>query len=25
MRAGLKGFGYRPAHTSTVDVYSVKV
>jgi peptide/nickel transport system substrate-binding protein len=25
MRAGLEGFGYRPAHTSTVDVYSIKV
>ena len=25
MRAGLQGFGYRPAHTSTVDVYSIKV
>jgi peptide/nickel transport system substrate-binding protein len=25
MRGGLEGFGYRPAHTSTVDVYSIKV
>lgn len=25
MRAGLDGFGYRPAHTSTFDVYSIKV
>ena len=25
MRSGLEGFGYRPAHTSTVDVYSITV
>jgi len=25
MRAGLEGFGYRPAHTSTVDIFSIKV